>query len=366
MGKSILLIVFGFSLLLTFIILKFNTNTSNSVETTINKFDKTHARLIANSSVEIQLEFLRRNKKYVTPYTFSGNLFGGSYSGKVIFNTTKDTIIIQSTGLFQDVSHYVRVDAERRDVNPPALNGAMRIITNAFNNLTLAGGLTIDGFDHDTSGALITNPTKPDSIPGITVDTDAQRQILSNKDGGLAVNTTVVGDDPKVLAVGSGIPAGKTYSIDVDGSNSIDWVTVAKDIAASRDTTLKGSEGDKPPKTYSNFNIGTLEHPQIVVVEGNVKINSANSSGAGILVVNGNLSLEKLTWKGLIIAYKSSDISFVFNGNATVIGGMVLVGDKVSIQAGNGGFNLLYSSLVMNILKQNLVNSTFKILTWWE
>lgn len=359
MGKSILIITLGVSIIIGFIILKLNTNATSGVETTINKFDQTHARLIANSSVEIQLEILRRHKEYVTPYTFSGNLFDGSYSGKVDFNATKDTIIIRATGLFQEVQHFVKVEAERKDINPPALNGAMRIITNAFNNLTLGGQLKISGFDHDTLGLEITNPTKPDSVPGITVDTDAQRNILANKNGGLGISTTVVGDDPKVLAVGSGIPAGKTYSIDVDGSYSIDWVRIAQDIAASRDTTLSNP-------IYNNFNIGTLESPKIVVVEGNVKINSQNSTGAGILVVNGNLSLEKLTWKGLIIAYKSSDISFVFNGGATVIGGMILVGDKVSIQAGNGGFNLLYSSLVMNLLHQNLVNSTFKILSWWE
>ena len=58
MGKSILIITLGVSLIIGFIILKLNTNATQGVEATANKFDKTHARLIANSGIEIYLEKL--------------------------------------------------------------------------------------------------------------------------------------------------------------------------------------------------------------------------------------------------------------------------------------------------------------------
>ena len=88
--------------------------------------------------------------------------------------------------------------------------------------------------------------------------------------------------------------------------------------------------------------------------------------GAGILVVNGNLTLEKLFWQGYIVAYKDSKIDIKLNGGATVIGGMLLSGDTVEITAGNGGFTLKYSSEVMSYLQSNLVSSRFEILSWWE
>ena len=58
MGKSILIITLGVSFIIGFIILKLNTNATYGVETTVNKFDQTHARLIANSGIEIFLEKL--------------------------------------------------------------------------------------------------------------------------------------------------------------------------------------------------------------------------------------------------------------------------------------------------------------------
>ena len=59
MGKSILIITLGVSLIIGFIILKLNTNATSGVESTMNKFDQTHARLIANSGIEIYLEKLK-------------------------------------------------------------------------------------------------------------------------------------------------------------------------------------------------------------------------------------------------------------------------------------------------------------------
>lgn len=354
MGKSALIMTLGLSLIIAFIILKLNTNATQGVETTVNKFDQTHARLIANSAIEVQLELLREDKNLSG--NFSGNLFDGTYSGNISVPDANGRIVIRSTGLFQGVSHYVRVDAERKPIIPPPTTGAMRIITEAFDKLTITGGLNISGFDHSPVSPYNIIDSLP-AVPGITVDTQGQIDTLVNKKLGINANATVVGKDPLI---------NDKYSIALAGNEDIDWVKISEDIASSADTVLYGTSGDQPPTGYPNFNIGTLQQPKIVRIEGNVKINSANSSGAGILVVNGNISLEKLTWQGLIVAYKDSKIDIKLNGGATVIGGMILSGDKVEITAGNGGFTLKYSSQVMQYLQNNLVSSRFKILHWWE
>lgn len=351
MGKSILIITLGLSLIIGYIILKINTNATQGVEVTVNKFDQTHARLIANSAVELQLESLRENKNLSG--SFSGNLFDGTYSGYISPADADGKIIIRSQGVFQGVSHYVRVDAIRKSVVAPPSTGAMRIITNAFDKLIISGGLNISGYDHDANGTIIDSLP---AIPGITVDTQGQIDTLVNKKLGINANATVTGAEPLV---------NDKYSISLSGPDEFDWLGISEDIAASADTILYGGTGDKF-ENYPNFNIGTLANPKIVRVEGNVQINSANSSGAGILVVNGNLTLEKLFWQGFIIAYKDSKIDIKLNGGATVIGGMLLSGDTVQITAGNGGFTLKYSSMVMQYLHDNLVSSRFQVTDWWE
>ena len=58
MGKSSLIIVLGMVVMVSFFILRINSNTNENVSTTVNMFEQTQARLIANTGVEIYLEKL--------------------------------------------------------------------------------------------------------------------------------------------------------------------------------------------------------------------------------------------------------------------------------------------------------------------
>jgi hypothetical protein len=350
MGKSSLILVFGLSLIIAFIILKINSNATQGVETTVNKFDQTHARLIANSAVEIQLEKLRVNKNLSG--NFSGNLFDGSYSGNISIPDANDRIIISSTGVFQGVSRYVRVDAERKDVTTPIMSGAMTISTNAFTDkLNITGTQKISGFEHDTDGKEITPSLNP--VPGITVDTPGQIDTLVKNMSGKSV---VEGKGPLVPL------ASPKYSIS-QAIEYVDWQKISEDIASSADTVIIQNG------PITNFNIGTLSLPKIVRIDGNISL-PAGGTGAGILVINGSVTINGgFTWKGLILAYKNdSTIEIKLNGGATIIGGMILTGPQVKLLAsgGNNGFELLYSSQVLQLLQNNLVSSRFKVLDWWE
>lgn len=62
MGRGTLIVVVGVSLLTTFLILKLNANSTEGLQTTIDYYELTQSRLIANSAVEIYLQKLRRDK----------------------------------------------------------------------------------------------------------------------------------------------------------------------------------------------------------------------------------------------------------------------------------------------------------------
>ncbi len=62
MGRGILITVLGVSVITAFLILKLNANSKQGLKTTVDYYELTQARLIANSGVEVYLEKLRRNK----------------------------------------------------------------------------------------------------------------------------------------------------------------------------------------------------------------------------------------------------------------------------------------------------------------
>ncbi|MFZ2322412.1 MAG: hypothetical protein WAV89_01820 [Ignavibacteriaceae bacterium] len=359
MGKSILIITLGLSLIIGFIILKLNTNATHGVETTVNKFDQTHARLIANSAVEIQLEKLKWDKSYGG--SFSGTLFGGLYSGAITYTTSDSSkIIIRAHSKFQDDAiHYVRVDAEREPIDL-VIQSALTISTQAFTSLNITGTQLVSGFEHDTSGAFIDSVTPP-PVSGITVDSSSQVLIVANS---LSNGAIVEGKGPLVKVTK---PGNKEYFYSIAKSTTlIDWAAIGKDIASSADLVLGSPGGDI---VLTNFNEGSILDPKIVRIDGSVSL-PGGSAGAGILVVNGNLTLlGGFTWKGLIIAYAdNANIEIKLTGGATIIGGMVLQGKNTKLlnAGGNQGFELLYSSLAMTIINNNLKNSSFNIVSWWE
>jgi hypothetical protein len=85
------------------------------------------------------------------------------------------------------------------------------------------------------------------------------------------------------------------------------------------------------------------------------------------MVVNGNLKInDAFTYRGIIIAYKNSDITTQLNGEAKVIGGMIIAGVSANLFISNGTFDCLYSQEALMTIGQLLKTRRFKILSWWE
>ena len=83
MGKGILLITIGMSVIIGFFILKLNANSKQNLDVSVSMFENTQARLIANSGVEIYLEKLKADKTLLGKSFQNLSLMGGDYDVKM-------------------------------------------------------------------------------------------------------------------------------------------------------------------------------------------------------------------------------------------------------------------------------------------
>ena len=339
MGKSILLITMGLSVIIGFFILKLNANSKEGLSVTVHQFEITQARLIANSGIETYLEKMRRNK------TLSGEfldkpLFGGSYS--IYISGPDSNLTIRSVGKFDAVEHESLVKATRSPVELSPVYGSMYVSSSNL-SLNLNGNMSIDGNDHnpnDTSksGSGI-------SLPGISVDSPNDSTFIVD-----SIKTRIAG---KIDGLG-GTPSVRTVN------DVLDWNEVTQNLIFAADLTV-------PAGTYTESKqFGTPPDPKITYVTGNVTL-SGECDGDGIMIINGNIKMAgKFTYRGIIIVYGQSTIDAQFAGNGGGIwGSVILVGQSVSIQA-TGKSSFYYSSQAIENAKNNLKSSRFKIVSWWE
>lgn len=336
MGKSILIVTIGLSMIIGFFILKLNANSKEGLSVTVHQFEITQARLIANSGIETYLEKMRRNK------TLSGNflnrpLFGGSYS--VYISGPDSNLTIRSVGKFDAVEHESLVKATRSPVELPPIYGSLYVSSTNL-SLNFNGNMLIDGNDTKTDGT----PGSGVPLPGVSVD--------SPNDSSYIVNTLKSKITKDILGLGSA-PSVRTVN------DVLDWNEVTQNLIFAADITVPGG-------TYTNaMEFGTPSNPKITYVTGNVTL-SGKCDGDGIMIINGNLNMAgQFTYRGIIIVYGQSTIDTKVAGNGGIYGSTILVGSSVNIQAtGNSAF--YYSSQAIQNAKDNLKSSRFKIVSWWE
>jgi Tfp pilus assembly protein PilX len=117
-----------------------------------------------------------------------------------------------------------------------------------------------------------------------------------------------------------------------------------------------------------NIELGTVADPKITYYGGDTTIKgTGNASGAGILIVNGSLTLQgSLDFTGLIIVLGSTQITTV-TGNATVYGAIWTT--DLSLEVG-GSAAVRYSSPALALansipgLTQNILPQKVQVLAW--
>ncbi|MFZ2322415.1 MAG: hypothetical protein WAV89_01835 [Ignavibacteriaceae bacterium] len=338
MGKSVLLITIGLSMIIGFFILKLNANSKEGLSVTVHQFETTQARLISNSGIETYLEKMRRNK------TLSGSfldrpLFGGSYD--IHISGPDSALIITSVGKFDTVTHVSIVNAIRSKVEIPPVYGSL-FVSSSNLSLNLNGNLLIDGNDHNVNETTASGSGL--SVPGISVD--------SPNDSAFVVNDLKPNIEKDILGLG-GTPSVRTVN------DLLDWNEVTQNLIFAADITVPGDTYNDP------MTFGTPTSPKITYVTGNVNL-TGRCDGDGIMIVNGNLSMEgQFTYRGLIIVYGQSTIDTKVSGNGGIWGSLILVGQSVSIQA-TGNSSFYYSAQAIQNAQDNLKSSRFQILRWWE
>jgi hypothetical protein len=335
MGKAILIVVLGFSAITTVMIMNLNANSNKGLETTVEFYKDTQARLIANSGIEIYLEKLRRDKS-LTGNFLNNSLMNGEYDNYIW--GPDSALNIKTVARFNGVNHTSVVTARRRPMNVPNVNSSLYISTSSM-SLNLNGNVNIDGNDNNMNGSE--GPQSP--LPGIGVDKPSDSAFVLNN-----VKPKISGDID-----GYGGPP-SIYTVE----NNISWLDATDDFIFSADTVL--STGTYT--TGSQF--GTLDKPIITYCTGDVTFRDA--TGYGIMVVNGNIKLDgNFKFYGILIVYGDSQIEVRTAGNNSVYGSTICVGNSVDIVS-TGNANFLYSSQAIANAQLKLKSSRFEILSWWE
>lgn len=336
MGKSILFTVIGLSVTIGVIIMKLNANSKESLNTTVEYFSTTQARLIANSGIEVFLEKLRRDK-YLTGKYINNLLFDGRYDIDISGNDSNMTIV--STGYFNDRTHTTKVRAKRLPVELPPVYGSLFVSSSTL-ALNLNGNMEINGNDTNIDGS----PGSGSAVPGIAVDDPADSAFIVN-DLKPKISEDIVGEgeSPSVKSI-------------VDTTN---WMQITQDLIFAADTTLRTG-------TYSSGSVfGTMAKPKITFVNGDVTF-AGSATGSGIMIINGNVKMSgNFTYYGIIIVFGKSNIETQITGNGGIYGSTILVGEAVNIHS-TGTASFYYSSQAINNAKTNLKSSRFLILSWWE
>jgi hypothetical protein len=345
MGKSILIIVLGMSVIVGFIMLKLNANSKENLSTTVNMFEQTQARLIANSGVEIYLEKLKHDRSMMNSSFPNNNLLGGSYNINI---SGPDSLVkVISAATFMGVQHTTIVEAAADKVPFHPGPGAMYLSAGTVAGLkknAIGGSMEINGNDHDINGNL----TGSGSVPGIAVDGTTQQTSILDM---IAKN-----------AIDQVLGAGGTPSVGVVG-NTIDWAEYAQLLADNPDILI-----DTQDKIKTTNEWGTLSQPKVTFVNGDIQINNSQAaSGCGILVVNGNLTINGgFDFTGMVIAFKDASIDIKLNGNGSIIGSLVVAGNQINVEVASGNFETLYSTEALNLIQSLLATKRFTILSWWE
>jgi len=354
MGKSILIITLGVSLIIGFVILKLNTNATYGVESTMNKFDQTHARLIANSGIEIHLEKLKFDRTMMNSNFPNNNLFNGSYDIEI--SGPDELVRVKSTATFMGVKHtsIAEARADRIEFNPgrSALHLSASVIEGLKNN-PLNGNLTIDGHDHYYNSPYDTIPGAL-AMPGIGVPDSVLIPDVIN----------LIHDSKKFT--GHILGSGTEPSVD-KVNDDVDWAAYADTLLSglvNEPITIKTNKKDIKPGTITNPELNFIH-----VNDGDVfNINDKyGSGGCGILIVDGSVTFTGgFTYIGLIIAYKNTELTLGGGGNATIVGSLVGAGTQINLTVTGGTLDILYSSPALSLVENLILTKRYEILSWWE
>lgn len=283
-----------------------------------------------------------------SPLNFGGGTFqvkitDNADSDASLFSDADETVIIRSTGTYENVSRGIEacVQISQNNLPPAAADGAVGVYgTNS--TIDMLGTALIDGRDYSLpadfnctgsgcEGAVTTNP----AVPGVFSTTSIAISGTNQISGGIVTNGT------------------SQFATNY-------WVEQAAALLPQASITLPGG-------TYNHdLELGTRSNPQITAVTGNAKFN-ASVDGAGILIVLGNVDIDlggNFHYEGIIMLLGNLNCTQL--GNARIFGSVISIGDDVDIDV-KGTAKIMYSSAALaNLQNLPLSANPLSVVYWRE
>jgi len=231
-------------------------------------------------------------------------------------------------------------------LEPPEVNAAVSISFEAKAHIHPGKNTEINGNNHDIYGNLDTASCS--ALPGVSAG-----HVDDGKD---EEDKTLVIDDPKTIKVKGKGDIEPSFEVAPQPDYS-DWV---KRLIAMADRVYTNKEVSKEDT------LGTVEQPQITYITGNTHFNK-NTSGVGILIVEGNLKTSgDFLFTGLIIVVgdDTRHENVQIEKQSEIRGALIMSGQRTKFHT-KGNSKILYSCDALKKGFSNLVGR-YEITNWWE
>ncbi|KPP96088.1 MAG: hypothetical protein HLUCCA01_07515 [Bacteroidetes bacterium HLUCCA01] len=341
MGRALLFLVAGSFVIFGMLQLGVSGRQSSMNEINVGYVLDAQARNIANSALESALNRLMTDDTWRAgpqqPFRYQ---YGDEYADVQVVDASMqgvtlppNVIEIRSKGVSGDrqASAVARIEVED---SLPTIESTMGIFTNNLTVNISGSSFLIDGNDNAAvpGGAL----------PGIAVNSQAAY------DEFMKLNSSQL---DKIQGPGGGTSIVLNTEMDADALETFIAQAVANADAVYDDHTASGANS-----------LGSVEDPQIIVVNGTLDIRNATGAGiiivreGGILDARGNLD----NYQGLIIIQGTAGMS---RGNIHIRGAMLFGGANPAIEIDidfRGNVNILYDSSVLNQLSASMPETAGK------
>ncbi len=216
----------------------------------------------------------------------------------------------------ESVHNVVVANVVRSDI-PSTAPGAVYLATDQPTDTTFQGNaFAIDGNDHNYSGGA--GPAPP--VPGISTRNDSNRQEA------LSSLNSLQRDNVQGLGFSWGPPISASVSTSPAAPSIAQMDQIINDLLARAGVVNYGSNNINGNNTFGSASSPQITHftnPGGVTIKGN-----GNASGAGIMIVEGDLTIQgSLDFKGLILVRGFTNVQndpsmTDVTGNATIYGSL--------------------------------------------
>lgn len=136
------------------------------------------------------------------------------------------------------------------------------------------------------------------------------------------------------------------------------WQNLSNQLIPAADTTISG-------EISGNQTLGTRDHPQITVIEGETSFED-NVDGAGILIVGDEVEFSgDFHFEGLIIILgEGGRLELEDAGRVRLFGAVVVTGGGELEVELEGNARMMYSSSALT--NSNNIDSLFNVVSWRE